>query len=226
MEIPRRAGGLQVHLDHIARAGACHDARHAEVLQRRQKLLKPLFAGYALGKAGVGQLPDLGQQLLRVAGYVGRHMAAEVFPRQPAPAGRKFFHIRRQGQPQLPAGRLPQGIPQPLGVKHQPVHIKNNAFNHRGVILSRFCFVCSRLLYRSFGVHATPRPTAFQLSFPGYSGRRRPVGHPCRAGPARYACRPASACRPSRWPRAYNSVNVSTLPSNRLIVIGSCGRRQ
>ena len=62
----------------------------------------------------------------------------------------------------------------------------------------------------------------FSVGIPAFSAGV----HPCRAGPARYACRPASACRPSRWPRAYNSVNVSTLPSNRLIVIGSCGRRQ
>ena len=131
VEIPRRAGGLQIHLDHIPRARACHNARQAHVLQRGQQLLQTLFAGYAPGKALVPQLPDLVQHLLRVAGDVLGHMAAQVVPRQAASPGLKLLHIRGQRQAQRGARGFPQGIPQALGVKHQPVHIKNNAFYHR-----------------------------------------------------------------------------------------------
>ena len=58
-------------------------------------------------------------------------MAAQVVPRQAASPGPKLLHIRGQRQTQRGARGFPQGIPQALGVKHQPVHIKNNAFYHR-----------------------------------------------------------------------------------------------
>ena len=131
MEIPCRAGVLQIHLDHRARAGACHNARHPSIIQRGQQLFQALFAGHALGEPFVSHLPDLVQQPLRVAGDVFCHLAAQVIPRQPAAAGAERRQILRQRQPQRLAGRFPHFIPQPLRVKHQAVHIKNNAFNHR-----------------------------------------------------------------------------------------------
>ena len=81
MEIAGGAGGLQVHLDHIAGAGAGHDAGHAQVFQRRKQLFQAGLAGHALGKALVGQLPDLVQHLLRVAGDILGHVAAQVIAR-------------------------------------------------------------------------------------------------------------------------------------------------
>ena len=43
---------------------------------------------------------------------------------------------------------------------------------------------------------------------------------------SRYACTLSSASRPSRWPRLYRSSSLFSSPSNRPIVIGSCGRTQ
>ena len=43
---------------------------------------------------------------------------------------------------------------------------------------------------------------------------------------SKYACTLFSASRPSRWPRLYRSSSLFSSPSNRPIVIGSCGRTQ
>ena len=43
---------------------------------------------------------------------------------------------------------------------------------------------------------------------------------------SKYACTLSSASRASRWPRLYRSSSLFSSPSNRPIVIGSCGRTQ
>ena len=139
MEVARRAGSLQIHLDHIARAGAGDDARHGHIFQRGEQFFQARFAGHALGEADVGQLPDLVQHLLRVTRDVLGHMAAQVIARQAAAARLELGHIRGQGQAQFLAGRLPQGIPQTLGVKHQAVHIKNDCFYHGKPLYRHIC---------------------------------------------------------------------------------------
>ena len=138
VEIPCRAGGLQILFDHIAGAGTGHDARHPHFFQGGQQFLQAWLAGNALGKTRFADLPDLVQHFAGVnLGEVFLHMFHQILPGQAPAAGIKGCRILRHGYAQCFTGRFPESIPDALCVKHQAIHIKNHAFYHKGAILSR-----------------------------------------------------------------------------------------
>ena len=168
MEIPGRARGLQVLLDHAARAGTGHDPRDAAFFQQGQQFLEPRLAGHALREPLAADLPDLVQHLLGVhLGEIPPDMRPQLFPGQPPPPGIERRRILRHGDAQRLAGGLPQGIPQALRVKHQAVHIKNHTLDHRG---AAFLFCISLFIVAHFARRCNRRSGIFP---PGPAPARR-----------------------------------------------------
>ena len=129
VEIPRRAGGLQIQLDHGARAGTCHNAGHAQIFQVGQQFFQAGLAGHALFDLLAAVCPHGMQKFLGFVAVIAGNVLELVLPGQAAAIGIKLR--RRVRQAHLAAAGAPELVPDALRVKHQAVHIKNNAFYFR-----------------------------------------------------------------------------------------------
>ena len=129
MEIASGAGGLQIQLDHGARAGTCHNAGHAQIFQVGQQFFQAGLAGHALFDLLAAVCPHGMQQFLGFVAVIAGNVLELVLPGQAAAIGIKLR--RRVRQAHLAAAGAPELVPDALRVKHQAIHIKNNAFYFR-----------------------------------------------------------------------------------------------
>ena len=130
LEVMARLPVVQMALDDGHGAGRGHRHRDVVGVQPRQKLVKARHLGHGLGESLVGQPVQLfhdARSGAAVAVEAAEHIAGAGSCR--APGGlREAFLIRKA---ELCQRWRPAGIPDALGVEHQPVHVENNALYHK-----------------------------------------------------------------------------------------------
>ena len=151
VEIAGGAGGLQIAFNHGFGAGAGHNAGQVNLLQILQQFLQPRLAGNAPVKLLIPVAPDLLQQFPGRAAIEFGNVRPQAVPRQAAAAAVK--RLRRVGQTQFAAAGNPEGVPDALGIKHQTVHIKNDALHFR-------CHGKDLTIHKMYGFIVPQNPTA------------------------------------------------------------------